>query len=118
MNLQEFKAWFEGFSENMNGVPTKKQWEKIQAKIATIEDKPPMSYPVFIDRYRHWFDSWPYRPIYATSGYAQTSNNLTVSQPSSPNNTYLATIGAGSGDIKQFNSYDAFKEMGKAEAMQ
>ena len=117
MNLQEFKAWFEGFSENLTDTPTKVQWDKIKAKITTIEDKPPMSYPVFIDRYRHWLDSWPYRPMYATSGYAHTSN-LTTSQRSDPNNTYLNTIGAGSGDINQFNSYDAFKEMGKAEAMQ
>ena len=107
MNLQEFKAWFEGFSENMTDTPTKVQWDKIKAKIATIEDKPPMSYPVFVDRYRHWYESWPYRPMYATAG------NITTS---------LNAVGNTSGKIElekiNFNSFDAFKEMGKAEAVQ
>ena len=59
MTLQEFKAWFEGFTENMDGTPNAKQWKRIQAKISDI-DGTVTSYPIFIDRYvKPYFTSYP-----------------------------------------------------------
>lgn len=59
MTLAEFKAWFEGFSETMDGPPNEKQWDRIKARVAEISNTP-ISYPVFIDRYvtpyRRWYD--------------------------------------------------------------
>ena len=52
MTPKEFKAWFEGFTEAMEGQPTEEQWKKIKARVAQI-DGTPTSYPVFVDRY------WP-----------------------------------------------------------
>lgn len=46
----EFKAWFEGFSENMKGPPTKQQWERIQKKVKEISSHP------------SWY--WSYYPSY------------------------------------------------------
>ena len=46
----EFKAWFEGFSENMKGPPTKDQWAKIQKKVKEISNHP------------SWY--WTYSPSY------------------------------------------------------
>ncbi|UXN74487.1 hypothetical protein N8D56_04925 [Devosia sp. A8/3-2] len=55
MTLSEFKAWFEGYTEGLDGAPTEKQFKRIKAKVAEITSTP-ISYPVFIDRYR---DVWP-----------------------------------------------------------
>lgn len=58
MSPQEFKAWFEGFSEQMEGAPNKKQWTRIKEKIALISDvqivigRQPSWYPI-------WYNSYP-----------------------------------------------------------
>ncbi len=36
MTLTEFNAWLEGFEEAIDGTPTKAQWKKIRAKMATV----------------------------------------------------------------------------------
>lgn len=59
MTLEEFRAWFDGFTEEMSGPPTEKQWKRIKARVKEIDGNSP-SYPVFIERYyRPW-----YRPHY------------------------------------------------------
>lgn len=40
MTNTEFKAWFEGFCESIEGRPTIKQFEKIKEKIAMIDGAP------------------------------------------------------------------------------
>ena len=50
MNLSEFRAWFEGFTEEMDGPPSTKQWKRIKKRVSEIIDAP-TTYPVFIDRY-------------------------------------------------------------------
>jgi len=68
MNLSEFKAWFEGFSENLDGPPDKKQWRRIRETIEKIT-KDPTPWPIFIERYRRY--DWSreiYGPYYSTSG--------------------------------------------------
>lgn len=57
MTPKEFKAWFDGFTEAMEGMPSEAQWQKIKARVAEI-DGTPVSYPVFVDRY------WPRRLPY------------------------------------------------------
>lgn len=49
MTLSEFKAWFEGFTEGMDGPPSLKQWERIQARVKEISWAH-ISYPLPIDR--------------------------------------------------------------------
>ena len=62
MHLSEFKAWFDGFTEDMEGPPNPKQWKKIRARVAEItNDYTPT--PIFIDRYvtpyrRYWHETW------------------------------------------------------------
>jgi hypothetical protein len=34
----EFKAWFEGFAENIAYAPTGDQWERIKARVAELDD--------------------------------------------------------------------------------
>lgn len=40
MTLQEFKSWLEGFSENIEGAPSTKQWERIQEQIQKVRAYP------------------------------------------------------------------------------
>ena len=40
MTLSEFKAWFEGFTENMDGPPSVKQWKRIQKRVGEITSQP------------------------------------------------------------------------------
>jgi hypothetical protein len=56
MDVKEFKAWFEGFRECIDGTPTPEQFAKIKAKIAQIEGPAPKV------TYRHplaWADIVP-----------------------------------------------------------
>lgn len=61
MTLQEFKAWFEGYTESLNGPPGEKQWKRICDRVKQI-DGTVTSYPVFVERY------YP-RPTFLWNGY-------------------------------------------------
>lgn len=37
MTLNEFRAWFDGFSEAIGGAPTPEQWAKIKAKVHGLD---------------------------------------------------------------------------------
>lgn len=55
MNQQEFKAWFEGYSENIPNLPTKKQWDRIKARIKEIDGS--------ATHVTHFYDHY-WRPYY------------------------------------------------------
>ena len=57
MQICEFKAWFEGFTEAMTKLPTVKQWARIKARVDEI-DGMETTWPIFIDRYAR-----PYRHL-------------------------------------------------------
>jgi hypothetical protein len=61
MTPQEFKAWFEGFSEGIEGTPTQAQWKKVCERVKAIVPAPPVSYPVYVERY---WPGWPYHRAY------------------------------------------------------
>jgi hypothetical protein len=63
MTKNEFRAWFDGFCEGMEGAPNDKQWERIKARVAEINDVA-TTYPVFVDRYVA-----PYRPYWTNVPY-------------------------------------------------
>lgn len=94
MTLAEFKAWFEGFTEDMDGAPSKKQWERIKARVSEI-DGVAVTRTVFVDHYipagrRYWWEN----PV-VTWG--------------STTNIPLTTTG------QSFNSHAAMLDLGKAE---
>lgn len=59
MTKDEFKAWFEGFSECIAKAPTEKQWKRIKEQVAAITGTP-ITERVFIERYNHFYRE--YRP--------------------------------------------------------
>lgn len=108
MTLQEFKAWFDGFTEEMSGAPNKKQWERIKKRVKEI-DGTAVSYPVFVDRYLppvrpYWVPYW--NAIGASVGRAQ------VSLQSVGNN--MNTLNDGH-TVTSFNSSQAMLALGKAD---
>ena len=66
MTLDEFKAWFGGFTENLDGPPNEKQWKRIKTRVGEI-DGTSTPYPIFIDRY--------YRPYWTPQHVYCSSNN-------------------------------------------
>jgi len=53
MTLAEFKAWFEGFTEDMEAAPTPKQWKRIKARVGQIDGVSVTREVIYRDRY------WP-----------------------------------------------------------
>lgn len=79
MTLQEFKAWFEGFSESMDGPPDAKQWERIKARVSEIDSKP-ISYPVYIDRYVTPYRRWWGDMIYGSGTAGAPDGGMSIGQ--------------------------------------
>ena len=78
MNLSEFKAWFEGFTEEMDGPPNAKQWKKIKSRVAEITSDP-TPFPIIVDRYIRplgpiWCGPWTasYQGNNSTAGLSNT----------------------------------------------
>lgn len=59
MQIEEFKAWFEGICENIESTPSAAQFTKIKAKIATIEAKP-------LAKVTRGVDPWAPAPAFLT----------------------------------------------------
>lgn len=124
MNPSEFKAWFDGFTESLSGVPSRKQWERIQAKVREIKDAPPTSYPVFVDRWVRAHPYWwnyaqpvpdlQYQYLAGTSGNSLQETNLNAYQ--SALNTARQQNEHEPAAIS-WNSGDAFRDLGRAEAL-
>ncbi len=105
MEICEFKAWFEGFTEDMNGQPTAKQWKRIKARVKQV-DGTPTTERVFIDRYWDRYQPyWTYTDRYLT-GYP--TSNVPVQLTSAVSYT--------AGDGCSTNINQAFTALGKAEA--
>jgi hypothetical protein len=117
MTLGEFKAWLEGFSEAfVSGSPNKKQYAKIQERLAEVQDTP-ISFPGTIiirnrDYYRPW---WP--PIYET---VKTGTTWTLSTGglSAGNGSYNTTSMQMTMNENEANTFycDTAREIGKLEA--
>ena len=101
MTLSEFRAWFDGFTENIGDkLPSKKQWARIQERVGEINDVP-TTYPVFIDRYYQ-----PWAPHFShTTVIPATNTTLTATSPNEI-----------TGSPNEWESGNAFFAAGQAEA--
>ncbi len=108
MTENEFKAWFEGFSEGIDGSPTEKQWERIKKQVKSITGTP-VTERVFVDRYwrdsRPWWEVSPVRPFY---GVQLCANSAAGAGDKGMNATYEAPA--------EFNSVNAMYTAGKYDA--
>ena len=64
MTLGEFKAWFDGFCENVVDKPNSKQWMRICERVKEIDDKPVTEHIIerWYDRYVYPYMSYYPRP--------------------------------------------------------
>lgn len=76
MTPAEFKAWFEGFVEGIEGVPTLKQWERVKERAASITQTL-TPYPVYVERY---WPTWPHARYYEPRPYYPYFQNLMQAQ--------------------------------------
>jgi hypothetical protein len=102
VNLNEFRAWFEGFGENLDGPPDKRQWARIKEKIEKIADAPSVTQHVFHNHYyrpwQRWFEVQPYilpmvPNVAYTSAGADMANNMSVLQAQTANVALPADTG-------------------------
>lgn len=93
MKIDEFKAWFEGFTESMDGEPTAKQWKRIKAQVAAI-DGHPVTYPVYVDRYLPRIRPYWEATIATYSATAQSANefNSTIAMNAAGRADYLDSV--------------------------
>lgn len=76
MTPSEFKAWFDGFTEEMKGQPTKAQWARIKERVAQIDGKTVTEYRYYHDYFpRYWAVYNPTTPTYTTTGIGTAGTN-------------------------------------------
>jgi hypothetical protein len=113
MTLQEFKAWFEGFTEAMySKPPTAKQWQRIQARVKEI-DGTAVSYPVFVDRY--WPRTYPAWPYYTGTSISCAQTALAGVGWNTPT-TDTVTLNVRNDGHEVWNSAQAMCALGRADA--
>ena len=61
MLVNEFKAWFDGFTEQMTKPPTATQWKRIKARVKQIDDAPVTEY-VYRDYFRPYYAHFSSEP--------------------------------------------------------
>lgn len=121
MTLSEFKAWFEGYTESLDGAPTEKQFKRIKAQVAKIDG---VSITPIIYRDIYWPRVQPYFErtwsMWATSsGLNALSSGSVSSSGDVPNNgTATAAYAAAMMDDEPavFNPSIALFAAGKADA--
>ena len=124
MTPQEFKAWFDGFTEALEGTPSEKQWDRIKARVAEINGVS-ITYPVYIDRYWNYPRPYPHYPYW----YNTMGGTVYSSGAQCVSNTFGTQLGATQtagvqGSLNQMavsNNFDSTAAMyaaGRADADQ
>jgi hypothetical protein len=114
MTPNEFKAWFDGFTEAFEGrIPTKAQWTRIKERVAEIDGKP-VTERHYIDRYWPTYRTYPYYPAGGTYWTTCTTNAVVAGQMSAGSGALLANMSEALST--SFNSSQAMNDLGRAEA--
>jgi len=117
MTPQEFKAWFEGFTEAFTGCPRKAQWTRIKERVSEIDGKP-VTERVYVDRYLPYYTRpalpyWTYLSNGLTACGTSVSTTNTLAQNASLQANYA---NAGQNCSNQFNGVAAMALLGREEA--
>lgn len=113
MTKNEFKAWFDGFCEGMDGIPNEKQWERIKSRVSEINDIA-IPYPVYVDRYVAPYRRWYEGPIWNSPYTAALSASSHVDAVSSVSMNGGSLI-KGATHAETFDSLPSMKAAGQAE---
>ena len=117
MTPSEFKAWFDGFTEAFEKVPTKAQWARVKERVAEIDGKA-VTERVFVDWYLPNHPTYPwgyYYPPWQAVGVATVSG-----AQGSALNQYQQLSGtkfqSGSLGQNQYSSSNVMLALGRADA--
>jgi hypothetical protein len=122
MTPQEFKAWFDGFTEAFTGVPTKAQWARVKERVGEIDGKP-VTERIYVDRYLPQYIP-QYRPRYWDYGYVTLGGGAgsTTGLTALGQNT-AGPLRDGGTEMRDqyrqatsFNSTSAMADLGRADA--
>lgn len=96
MTPREFKAWFEGFTEAFDRIPSKAQWARIKERVAEI-DGTSVSERVYIDRYWNLYNhglqpGWRYLTSNTMAGCGTTASGAVGLNASSTSYNSLAAM--------------------------
>jgi hypothetical protein len=108
MTPQEFKAWFDGFTEAFTGVPTKAQWARVKERVAEIDGKR-VTERIYVDRYLPTYPPRYYGPYWAS--YSSSGNGLAGNAT-----TLLAGNSLSTNAANAFCSSQAMADLGRADA--
>ncbi len=108
MNLSEFKAWFEGFTEDMDKPPTTKQWKRVKARVEEITSVP-TPWPVFVERYFQPYQPYFTTPTWPTVTICGTQTQTTAGGIDEVTSNVVNMVGA--------TALPAFEDLGRAEAL-
>ena len=116
MTPNEFKAWFDGFTEAFDAkVPTKAQWERIKARVADIDGKP-VTERHYIDRYLPAYRTYPFYPTSGTYWTTCTTNAVGAGSMSAGSGALLSNVSDALATPTAFNSTLAMNDLGRVEA--
>lgn len=119
MNLSEFKAWFEGFTESMDGPPGEKAWKRIQDRIKSIKSDEPTTQRVFHEYYEKPWKRW-YGAAYKKDNDLEPlgrRHRLDLSQAIQKSGTTQQGMADNAVLPDDFDSCAAFTRLGLAEAL-
>lgn len=112
MTMQEFKAWFDGFTENIGEKqPSVKQWKRIKERVGEI-DGVGVTERIYVDRwYTPYRQYWPSYWTNTTAGMMGSINDSlsgfgATAQQAASDTVYLSA----------FNGVGAMQAAGQAEA--
>lgn len=57
MTLEQFKSWFEGFTEALSGPPTAEQWARIKDQVAKLRATPAVTLRELNEFERTWLEN-------------------------------------------------------------
>ena len=73
MTIKELKAWFAGYTEDMDRAPNYEQWQRIKAAIGDLDDNV-MSGEEYLVRYGYFEN--PQWPSYISPNNTVTNENV------------------------------------------
>jgi hypothetical protein len=111
MNLNEFKAWFEGFTEAMDHPPSAKQWKRIKERVAEIVPQS-TPWPVFVNRYLPVYPA----PVWPQPYWGPVWSSLAGGATGQCNNAGLNDVTSHTMVQEQFTPTVAFTQLGRLDA--
>jgi hypothetical protein len=111
MTPSEFKCWFQGYTEALEGTPSVAQWARIKARVAEIDGRA-ITEHIYINRYvpsyhPNYYYGTPYTVPYTLCGPGAVGTSIGS-----------GTIMTNCTSAMAFNSHDAMLSLGRAEAQE